>query len=129
MRAPAFILSLSWLILTGCASSKPPEASLITTTPTTEMKAAASDAVTPCTYLFQVAEGIPTPTAQNRLNELLLTYTHAPATLTGKNYLRVVFSKDPGLSALQAAIKGQTTLIAVLPEYRYGTYPPQKSLR
>lgn len=126
-RAPmlAVLLMLNLMVLNGCASSAP-EATSTMTPPANTINAAAPEAVTTGTYLFQVAEGTPTPTAQDRLNELLRPYDHAPAILVGQAFLRVVFRQDPGLNTLQTALKGQTTLIAVQPEYRYGIHPPRK---
>ncbi len=123
---PAFLLTLSLLALSGCASAAP-EASSTMTPPANPSNATAQEAITPGTYLFRVAEGTPTATAQDKLNELLRPYDHAPATLVGQAYLRVAFSQDPGLSTLQTALKGQKTLIAVQPDYRYGTHPPRRT--
>lgn len=128
MRTPALILSLSWLILTGCAGS----AQLGTPS---EPTATAGTTMTTHAYLFQVADGVPAATAQHTLNGLLDRFNHSPPTSVGRRYLRVTFTTDPGLNTLQSAIQAsrhqaensaQTVIIAVQPEFRYTIDPPMQ---
>lgn len=118
--SPRFLLllPLGLLSLTACtAQTAMPSPSPSLTHPTEQ-----------AAYLFRIADGADAAAARAALRSGLRDYPHAEPTVVGRQYLRVTFTQDPGLAALQSAIASQAAISTVQAEQHYGIDPPPRHL-